>query len=251
VAGICKHRRLDLATLPLHVITAPALRLDTETDQARLAYALERHAPRLLVLDPLIRLHRLNENQSGDIAGLLGFLREMQRQHHTAIIVVHHFAKRVGANLGQALRGSGDLHAWGDSNVYLTPSRGKIRLVAEHRAAPSTDAIALVLRTDDGPVRLELADAQGSHPGEPPIDELIETALRRADGPLTRHQLRDQLRIRNQRLGQLLADLETNRRIRRTSRGWTLATPSLTMPNQSSPAPSRPPPAPTPQLPLI
>ena len=228
VAGITHHRGLDLAKLPLHVITAPALRLDSETDRARLAHALEQHTPRLLLLDPLIRLHRLNENQSGDISGLLGFLREMQRQHQTAIIIVHHFAKRVGANLGQALRGSGDLHAWGDSNAYLTRSRGKIRLAVEHRAAPSIAPLDLQLRTDDGPVRLELVDADTSRIEEIPIHKRIELALANTDGPLTRQQLRKHLRIRNERLGQVIAELELQGRLRRIDGGWTLADHSTT-----------------------
>jgi hypothetical protein len=31
-------------------------------------------------LDPLIRLHRVEENEASQIAGLLSYLRELQRQ---------------------------------------------------------------------------------------------------------------------------------------------------------------------------
>jgi RecA-family ATPase len=64
-------------------------------------------------------LHRLDENSAADISQLLGFLRELQRTHDTAIVLVHHASKKHRAQPGQALRGSSDLHAFGDSNACL------------------------------------------------------------------------------------------------------------------------------------
>ena len=62
--------------------------------------------PRLLILDPFVRLHRIDENASGEVAPLLAYLRELQRRHGLAVLVVHH-AKGAGrARAGQALRGS-------------------------------------------------------------------------------------------------------------------------------------------------
>jgi hypothetical protein len=104
------------------VITAPSLRLDLEADRARLDETVARLKPRLLVLDPFVRLHRIDENVSGDVAPLLAFLRELQRRHAVAVILVHHARKGAGAiRAGQALRGSSEFHAWGDSNLYLPP----------------------------------------------------------------------------------------------------------------------------------
>ena len=61
VAQLCQHRGLSLAGLKLHVITAPSLRLDLERDRRALDQTLATLRPRLLVLDPLVRLHRLDE----------------------------------------------------------------------------------------------------------------------------------------------------------------------------------------------
>jgi RecA-family ATPase len=47
------------------------------------------HRPALLILDPLIRIHMADENASGDIAALLGYLRTLQRKWGTAIALVH------------------------------------------------------------------------------------------------------------------------------------------------------------------
>jgi AAA domain len=63
--------------------------------------------PRLLVRDPFVRLHRIDETVSGDVAPLLAFLREWQRRHTVAVVHVHHARKGAGTiRAGQALRGS-------------------------------------------------------------------------------------------------------------------------------------------------
>src|SRR6266567_518033 len=55
--GLAIATELALADLPLHVITAPSMRLDLASDRQRLTYTIEALQPVLLVLDPLIRLH--------------------------------------------------------------------------------------------------------------------------------------------------------------------------------------------------
>jgi RecA-family ATPase len=91
--GICAVAGVALLDLDIQVITAPSLRLDLETDRARLEETVATLKPRLLILDPFVRLHRIDENVSGDVAPLLAFLRELQRRHATAIAVVHHARK--------------------------------------------------------------------------------------------------------------------------------------------------------------
>jgi RecA-family ATPase len=59
VAQLCQHHGLTLAGLDLHVITAASLRLDLEHDRRALDATLAALQPKLLLLDPLVRLHRL------------------------------------------------------------------------------------------------------------------------------------------------------------------------------------------------
>jgi hypothetical protein len=107
IDGICAAAGISLAQLDVQVITAPSLRLDLEADRVRLDETIARLKPRLLILDPFVRLHRIDENVSGDVAPLLAFLRELQRRHAIAVAVVHHAKKGAGAiRAGQALRGS-------------------------------------------------------------------------------------------------------------------------------------------------
>jgi RecA-family ATPase len=77
--GICAAARLGLADLDVPVITAPAVRLDLEADRRSLDATVAEWRPRLLVLDPFVRLHRIDENASGEVAPLLAYLRELQR----------------------------------------------------------------------------------------------------------------------------------------------------------------------------
>jgi hypothetical protein len=37
------------------------------------------------VLDPLVRLHAIDENIAAEVAPLLGYLRSLQRHHRTAV----------------------------------------------------------------------------------------------------------------------------------------------------------------------
>ena len=118
--GICAAVACELAAIDVQVITAPTLRLDLERDRERLERTVEALRSRLLILDPFVRLHRIDENSSGEVAPLLAYLRELQRRHALAVLLVHHARKSSGhVRAGQALRGSSEFHAWGDSNLYL------------------------------------------------------------------------------------------------------------------------------------
>lgn len=235
IAGICAHRRVDLAALDLHVITAPTVRLDNPDDLRRLDTTLARLRPRLLVLDPLVRMHRADENSSGEISAMLGDLRGLQRRYDLAVVLVHHMSKRSRPQLGQALRGSGDLHAWIDDGAYLTRSGDKLRLTLEHRVAPAREPMDLRLASDDDGARTHLEMVNGERAGddvraprddatpEPKLHDLVLRTLRDAQRPLSRADLRVSLRVGNNRLGAVLGDLETQGHILRSGNGVALA----------------------------
>jgi hypothetical protein len=133
--GICQAAGVPLTDLPIHVITASSLRLDLAADRAQLDATVAAVRPILLVLDPFVRLHRIDENASSEVAPLLAYLREVQRRYTLAVVLVHH-ARKGAATVrgGQALRGSSELHAWGDSNLYLR--RVDDRLLSASSIAP-------------------------------------------------------------------------------------------------------------------
>lgn len=220
--SICRHRSLDLQRLALDVITAPAIRLDLERDQERLAETVRTLRPRLLLLDPFVRLHRIDENNAGDVSALLAYLRALQREHDLAIVVTHHARKNgpAGAQAGQGLRGSGDLHAWGDSNLYLRRSRDALVLTVEHRAAAAPAPISLALVGDDDHAHLEIVDSDGDD-GAAGVDLDAAVLAALAHAPLSRTALRAAVRVRNERLGHALAELARAGRVVRDGDRWT------------------------------
>lgn len=220
VAGICRHRALHLDALDVHLITAPSLRLDREADCRALRLLVEELRPRVLLLDPFVRLHRLDENDAGHISGLLAYLRDLQREFDLAVVVVHHTRKNgTGGANGQNLRGSGDFYAWVDSSLYLRKRREQLWLSVEHRAAPAIDAVGLHLVGDDdrGDLHLELIEAGDNDSGNDLADAVLR-ALR--EHPRTRTDLRALLHVRNERLGLALEQLQEHGRVERRDGLW-------------------------------
>jgi|GEM_PF-499246 len=229
IEGLCTHRGLVLDELPVTVVDAPVLRLDTPRDQRRLRAAIVRLRPRLLVLDPLVRLHGGNENSAQTIAALLGFLRDLQRTYGVAIVLAHHLSKRASSHPGQALRGSGDLHAWGDSNVYLDRQDGLIVVTPEHRSELAGDPFHLRLVATDGgaETHLEVVDAATVEATAAPsraasVADRVVAVLAAAEGPMMRDVLREHLHIKNETLVRALDDLRAEGRIEKGRGGWTL-----------------------------
>jgi hypothetical protein len=225
VEGICKSRGLTIDNLDLSIITAPALRLDTEADQSKLIRTIEKLRPRFLLLDPLVRLHRLDENNAREISGLLGFLRELQRGFEVSIMLTHHASKRASSRPGQSLRGSSDLHAFGDSNLYLSRSTHDITLTIEHRSAASLEPLNLRLLDTENMPHLAIRDEpQRPLTQDDDVKSRIIKALNSASIPLSRHQLRAELRINNQRLGQAITQLQASGIIILTPEGMQAST---------------------------
>lgn len=223
--NICAAAAVDFAALPVDVITAPSLRLDTETDRARLTETVESLRPVLLVLDPMIRLHRVDENDASQIALLLSFLRVLQRQFKVAVILVHHARKDSnGSRPGQALRGSSELHGWGDVNLYVRRRGAQLTLTTEHRAAPSQEDIPIEL-IDSGPAvaLTALAGAVTPVAAEPTPAERVLKALAQVGTPTSAQRLREICGMRTASVGETLAALIDQGLVVRDGRGYRLS----------------------------
>jgi AAA domain len=221
IEGMARHRGLDLAPVEVHVITAPVLRLDRDQDRARLLETTRRLRPRLLLLDPLVRLHGIDENHAGEVAELLAYFRSLQRQLDLSVLLVHHTRKNAagGVAAGQGLRGSSDIHAFGDSNLYLRRSREQLVLSTEHRAAPASVPVYLELvagdvQTTHLEVVAEVRETERCSLEQRVLDLLGQGAT------LTRARLRDSLGVKNERLGAVLESLERAGQLCRTPAGW-------------------------------
>lgn len=221
VEGMARHRGLELAGLEIHVITAPSLRLDRQGHRNRLLETAKQLRPRLLLLDPLVRLHGVDENNAGEVAELLAYVRLLQRQLDLSVILVHHTRKNAagGVAAGQGLRGSSDLHAFGDSNLYLRRVRDRLVLFSEHRAAAASPPVTLELVANHAEMpHLEVV-AESPTDRQKSLQEQVLACLVHGEA-MTRTTLRAVLSIQNQRLGDVLQSLERAGKIRHSPAGW-------------------------------
>jgi hypothetical protein len=140
---------------------------------------------------------------------------------------------------GQALRGSSEFHAWGDSNLYLRRHGEQLTLSVEHRAAASITALSLQLAVDGDAVALATLDRSGVAPAASAapvatpaaatvapaaatVAQKIEAQLSAAAAPLTAAAIRKLCRIRNATLTATLTELVANGRIRKDKTGYVI-----------------------------
>jgi hypothetical protein len=225
--GICAAAGVSFESLPLDVITVPVLRLDLESDRERLAKTVESLRPRLLILDPMIRLHRVDENDASQIAVLLSYLRELQRRFQVAVVLVHHARKDSnGSRPGQALRGSSELHGWGDSNLYMRRRGQRLTLTTEHRAAPSHDDIPLALTEAGTAVSLSVAGAPADdQSAEASSLVRVRQALQQIGEPAPVSRIRKLCGMRMASVCESLAELLRQGIVAQDGRGYRLNPP--------------------------
>ena len=226
LAGMAHQRGLELLDVPVHLVLQRSLRLESTNDQQRLEATVASYRPRLLVLDPLVRLTAIDENSSAEVSAVLAYLRALQTNYNVAILVVHHARKSSsnGAAGGLALRGSGDFWAWSDSNLFLSRKQDRLHLSVEHRSAAAPEPVSLELCCEqgNGPY-LRLCEASATQGCERTLAERVLDALLAAGGPRRLTDLRAQLRVRMQSLVDVLRQLQRERRVCRAYTGeWEL-----------------------------
>jgi hypothetical protein len=224
LSALARSRNCSLKELPVEVVVEPAVRLPEGLE--RLAATLAAFTPRLLLLDPLIRLHRADENSASEMSVILDGLRKLARSSKTAILLVHHSRKATAGSSGAGLRGSSDLHAFGDSNLYLRrlSQDSILELKIEHRAAAAPAPVRLKLKVDDQvepAARFEILD--GAQQDDPATRRILEL-LAKSDAPLSSAALREKLGVRNQTVAEALKLLQADGRVQRAGRdGWNAA----------------------------
>lgn len=213
-----------LEDAPILLLDVTELRLDRENDLARLRSTIAAHRPALLVLDPFVRMARIDENSASEVSAVLGELRAIQRELGTAILVAHHMRKSASGHKGYQLRGSGDFAAWHDSALYMSRrADGEVVLQVEHRGAAAPAPLRLRLVDGDSP-HLALIDAhtedvtRDPNPLRQAILELLAVAAR----PLTSQEVSTRLRLRKKTVTDALADLRRDGHAARGERGWEL-----------------------------
>jgi hypothetical protein len=224
LSALARARHRVLSQLPIEVIVESAVRLPEGLE--RLEATLAAFKPRLLLLDPLIRLHRADENSASEMSVILDGLRKLARTSKSAILLVHHARKAAAGNAGAGLRGSSDLHAFGDSNLYLRrlTQDSILELKIEHRAAAAPPPMRIKLQVDDDSepsARFAVVDA--ARADDPATCRILEL-LAKSEVPISSAALREKLGVRNQTVAEALKSLQASGRIQRAGRdGWSAA----------------------------
>lgn len=233
--AVAKARGTDLAELPISFIDTSSLLLDEPQQLDALRRTIEHHRPKLLILDPFVRLVRhVDENSAGEVSAVLGELRRLQRDFRVAVVLVHHMRKARSTHPGMQLRGSGDFAAWCDSAIYLTRMKDERIVTVEHRSAAPIEPFRLHLVEQPHP-HLDLVEATPRAPagprGAPSLEQAILDLLR-IESPRSTVAVRDLLRIRKATLVGALHALVARGLVVRDGHGWAL-TPSAS-PNARS-----------------
>lgn len=231
LSSMAAHRGVALERAPIHLVLANSLRLDRREDQERLEATVARFAPKLLVLDPFVRLSRIDENSSQEVSAVLAYLRTLQRALSVSIVVVHHTRKAQAneARAGLALRGSGDFWAWSDTTLYLRRRDHVAQLLVEHRSAEDPPPLYLELDGEaaHGPylrISQQAAQTESVTPNKPLAERIIDH-LRSSPAPCRLDDLRAALKVRMQTVLAELRQLEQQQRVRRDAKGWMLNLP--------------------------
>lgn len=229
LTALARSRGFALKDLPIHIINEPCVQLPSGIN--RLEATLLHHKPRFVLLDPLIRLHRADENSASEMSVILDGIRGLARTTGSSILIVHHARKASSSNVGAAFRGSSDLSAFGDVNLYLRRLQQDdiLELKIEHRAAAPPLPIRIQLLADEKTESARFSVVCQNDPdsdvakGANIIDSKIIQMLTIAQQELSATALRDKIGVRNQTISQAIQRLNLAGQIARSPRGWRLA----------------------------
>jgi hypothetical protein len=86
----------------------------------RIEELIEDYTPDLVVFDPLVELHNVEENDNGALRLVMATFRSIAKRHNIAIVIVHHSKKGTSAIAGDAdtLRGASSIV--GAARIVLT-----------------------------------------------------------------------------------------------------------------------------------
>jgi hypothetical protein len=140
------------------------------------------------------------------------------------VLLVHHARKTAHARAGQALRGSSEIHAWGDSYLYLRRGQEGLRLSVEHRAAPAIEDLSIDLHQEGDALALRIVDDTPDIPtAASTLSQRIVEVLGASKQSLSQRKIREICRVRASSLAAVLDDLVKQRVVNRTSTGYLLA----------------------------
>jgi hypothetical protein len=213
IEALAKAKGIDIKLLDLHLIDVPSLSIDARETQLRIIKTILEHKPNLIILDPLRNLHSLNEDKASDMSPLLGFLRNIQREHNCSILLICHDRKPTkdgSQRRASQTRGSNALEGWRDTAIYLDKHNDGVEINIYHRGAPQPKPFVFRLSAKSEHEALVWAQLEYVSADDLNYEELrndtekIQQILHENGEPMTREKIRNAAGIRNDRCSKVI-----------------------------------------------
>lgn len=150
--------------LPLYLLHFQDVRLDRDDFFNALMEKVEEVRPLLVVIDSLIRVHRLKEDDAVAMSLVVGRLRKIAN-FGTTVLVIHHHRKGEGP-LAQKLRGSSDIPGGVDIEYALLPVSDYLVFKSVKTRTEPLIPIKLKMEADNEHIKLTYQGEEFGEEGE-------------------------------------------------------------------------------------
>jgi len=150
--------------LPFYFLHFQEVRLDRDDCFNSLVERIEEVKPLLVVIDSLIRIHRLKEDDAVAMSLVVGRLRRIANSG-TTLLVIHHHRKGEGP-LAQKLRGSSDIPGGVDMEYALLPAGECLVFQSVKTRTQPLTPIRLKMDADNEHISLTYQGAELGEEGE-------------------------------------------------------------------------------------
>lgn len=141
--------------IPLHLAINKSLRLDKPDGRVAIRRMIERHRPKLVIFDAMVRFHRGDENNAQAMADLFDIPKKLQSAYGCAVLFLHHLRKS-GINddphdLAERIRGSSDIQGHADATYVLRRGNESTDIqfhTTKQRNGPKFDPFSIGLLID-------------------------------------------------------------------------------------------------------
>lgn len=111
--------------LSLNICFDPRLKLESEDDYSRVEETIIEYESEILIIDPFVKFHYLDENSARDMGRILERIRRLINDYKMSIIMVHH----LGKDQSHGARGSSAILGEYDSCITLTKEGSDAQLL--------------------------------------------------------------------------------------------------------------------------
>ena len=156
------------------------IRLDDPLQVAEITDIIKREGVELVIVDTLVRVHRMDENDNSKMA-LLFHVFSKWRKVGASVVVLHHLKKGEGEGMGM-MRGAGDLPAQADSCYSIKKGEDGIYTIRTEKSRFTGESEHLNLTydicTEDGATTLRMVKIEAENgTEEKDLTRLILSAL--------------------------------------------------------------------------